>query len=161
MSNLRCSRDDNRDFSLIQSLSGGEADFNKLMRLGSQFAIAAEVFGGKETSSPVLIPTMSQDLEEQFKLTHKVIDVLDPATRKNCATLVRYNVEKPKSSYNQVQFFAKKKEEKKFEQYVHVNFTLEEFTYLLDVMDSVYDKVVANKLFCDVLKKVILTIYSL
>ena len=90
------------------------------------------------------IPTLSKDMEEQLKLAQKVVDVVDRANRKICVTLLRYNVDKPESFYAQVQLFVRKKEDEKFQQNVYVNYKLEEFIYLLDVMNSVYDKVITN-----------------
>ena len=52
--------------------------------------------------NPVLIPTMSRDMNEQLKQAHKVVDVVDRKNRKICVTLLRYNVDRPESSYAQV-----------------------------------------------------------
>ena len=60
----------------------------------------------------------------------------------------------------QVRLFGRKTEEEKFQQIVYVNNKLDEFVYLLDVMNSVYDKVIANQPICNVLWKVIATIHS-
>ena len=76
-------------------------------------------------------------------------------------TLLRYNVDKPESSYAQVRLFARKKEDEKFQQVVYVNYKLEEFIYLLDVMNSVYDKVFTNQPIRNVLWKVFSPVYSL
>ena len=94
---------------------------------------------------------MSKDMHEQHKLAHKVLDLVDWANRKICVTLLRYNVDKPESSYAQVQLFAKKKEDEKFQQVVYVNYKFEEFVYLLDVMNSVYDKNFIFQPICNVL----------
>ena len=91
----------------------GEADFNQLMRLRNRFA-------REETLTSVLIPTMSRDMDEQFKLAHKVVDVVDRANRKICVTLLRCNVDKPESSYAQVRLFARKAEDEKFQQVLYV-----------------------------------------
>ena len=69
---------------------------------------------------------MSRDMDEQLKLAHKVVDVVDRANRKICVTLLRYNVDKPESSYNQVLLFAGKKEDEKIQQVVYVNYILDE-----------------------------------
>ena len=90
-------------------------------------------------------------MEEQLKLTHKVVEVVDRAHRKICVTLLRYNVEKPETSYVQVRLFGRRKDEEKFNQIVYVNYKLDEFIYLLDVMNSVYDKVIAYEPLCNVL----------
>ena len=91
----------------------------------------------QKTLGPVLIPTMSKDMDEQLKPAHKVVDVVDRANRKTCVALLRYNVDKPESSYAQVRLFAKKKEDEKFQLVVYVNYKLEEFIYSLDVKNSV------------------------
>ena len=90
-------------------------------------------------------------MEEQLKLVHKVIDVVDCPNRKICVTLLRYKLDNPDTSYAQVRLFGRKTEEEKFQQIVYVKFTLDEFIYLLDVMNSVYDKVITNQPFCKVL----------
>ena len=113
-------RGDNKEFRLVQNLTMGEADFKQFMRLGNQLVKAAETFGREDNSTPVLTPTMSRDMDEQLKLAHKVIDVVDWTNRKNFVTLLRYNVDSLESSYAQVRLFARKKEDEKFQQVVHV-----------------------------------------
>ena len=54
-------------------------------------------------------------------------------------------MDKPESFYAQLRMFARKKEDKKFQQIVFVNYKLEELVYLLDVMNFVNGKVIANK----------------
>ena len=66
-------------------------------------------------------------------------------------TLLRYKVDNPVTSYAQVRLFGRKKEEEKFQQIVYVNYKLDKFLYLLDVMSSVYGKVIANQPICNVL----------
>ena len=139
----------------------GEADFNQFMRLRNQLVNAAENFAREENLIPVLIPTMSKGLDEQLKLAHKVVDVVDRANRKICVTLLRYNVEKPETSYAQVRPFARKKDDEKFQQVFYVNYIFEEFIYLLAVMNSMYDEVITNQPICKVLLKGISIVYSL
>ena len=100
-------------------------------------------------------------MHEQLKLAHKVVDVVDRANRKICVTRLRYNVDKPESSYAQVRLFAGKKEDEKFQQVVYVNYKLEEFIYLLDVMKSAYDKVSTNQPIYKVSQEIISSVYSL
>ena len=154
-------KDDKKEFRLVQNLTMREADFNQIMRLRNQLVNAAENFAREENLTPVLIPAMSRDMDEQLKLAHKVVDVVDRANRKICVTLLRYNVDKPESSYAQVRLLARKKEDDRFQQVVYVNYKLEEFIYLLDVMNSVYDKVITNQPICNVSLKVISSVYSL
>ena len=144
-------KDDNKELRLVQNLTVGEADFNQFMRLRNQLVNAAENCAGEENLTPVLIPTMSRDMDEQLKLAHKVVDVVDRTNRKICVTLLRYNVDKSESSYAQGQQFARKKKDEKFQQVVYVIYKSEKFIYLLDVMNSVYDKVFTSQPICNVL----------
>ena len=76
-------------------------------------------------------------------------------------TLLRNNVDGPESSYAQVRIFARKKEDEKFQQVVHVIYKLEEFVDLLDVMNSLYDEVITNQPLCNVLWKISSPVNSL
>ena len=98
----------------------GEADFNQFMRLRNQLVIEAKNFAREENLTPKLIPTMSKDKDEQLNMAHKVVDVVDRATKNICVTLLRYNVNKPDNSYSQVRLSARKKEDEKFKQVVYV-----------------------------------------
>ena len=53
-------------------------------------------------------------------------------------------MDKPESSYAQVRLLARKNDVEKFHQVVYVNYKFEEFIFLVDVMNSVYDKVLIN-----------------
>ena len=143
--------DKNAEFRLRPNFSMGEADFNQFIRQRNQLVVAADNFLREENLSPILQSTLSKDMEEQPKLVHKVIDVVDRSNRKIWLTMLRYKVDSLENSYARVPLFGRKKEEEKFQQIVYVNYRLDEFIYLLDVMNSVYDKVIANKLICNVL----------
>ena len=135
---------DNTEFRLVQNLTMREAEFNQFLRLWNRLFNAAENFTTEETLTPVLTPTTSKDIDEQLKLAHKVVDVEDRASRKNCVTLLRYNLDKPESSYAHVRLCARKKEDGKFQQNVSVQYKLEEIKCLLDVMNSVFNKVITS-----------------
>ena len=152
--------DENAEFRLRQNLSMGEADFSQLVRQRNQIVVAADNFLREQNLPPVLQSTMSKDMEEQLKLVHKVIDVVDRPNRMICVTLLRYKVDNPETSYAQTRLLGWRNEEEKLQQIVYVNYKLDEFIYLLVVMNSVYDKVIANQPICNTLKKVIATIYS-
>ena len=142
--------DKNGEFRLRQNVSVGKADFNQFIRQRNQLLVAADNFLREQNLSSVLQSTLSKDMEEQLKLVHKVI-VVDRPNRRICVTLLRYKVDNPETSYAQVRLFGRKKEEEKFQQIVFVNYRLDEFVYLLDVMISVYDKVIANQPNCNIL----------
>ena len=144
-------KDDNKEFGLVQNLTRGEADFNQFMRLRYQLVIAAENSVRGENLIPVLIPTMSEDMDEQLKLAYRVVDVVDRANGKICVTLVWYNMDKSEGSYTQVRLFARKKDDEKFQQVAYVKYNSHEFISLLDVMTSVCDEFFTNQPNCNVL----------
>ena len=90
-------------------------------------------------------------MEEQLKLVHKMIDVVYRPNRRICVTLLRYKADNPDTSLAKVRLFGRKMEEENFTQIVHVDHKHDEFVYLLDVINSVYDKVIANQPNCNVL----------
>ena len=140
---------DNEEFRLVQNPTMREPDFNRFLQLKNQLVITAENFAREENLSPV--PTLSRDMDEQLILAHKVVDIVDWADRKNCVNLLRYSVEKPERSYAQVRLLARKQEDENFQQSVYVEYKFLKIFYLLDVTNSVYDNVIAKKLFSNIL----------
>ena len=102
------------EFRLRQNLSMGEADLIQFIRQRNQLVVAADNFLREQNLPPVLQSTLSKDMEEQLKLVHKVIDVVDRPNRRICVTLLRYKVDNPEISYVQVRLFGRKKEEENF-----------------------------------------------
>ena len=143
--------DKNAEFRLGQNLSMGEADFKQFIRQRNQLVVAADNFFREQNLSPVLQSTLSKDMEEQLKLVQKEIDVVDCPNRRICVTVLRYKAVNPETTYAQVRLYGWKTEEEKFQQIVYVNYKLGEFLDLLDVMNSVYVKLSANQLICNVL----------
>ena len=130
----------------------GETDFNQFMRVRNQVVIEVEHCGREENFLPVMIPLLANDKDEQIKQSHKELaDVVDWTNRKICVTLQWYNVDTPESSNAQIRFFARKMEHKKFHQTVPLKQNFQEMIYLVDVLISVYDKVIINKPNCIVL----------
>ena len=129
----------------------GQADFNQFIRLRNQLVVAIRDFSKEEILPPVQVKLLAKDMEEQLKLKHKVVEIVDRPHRKTSVTMLRYNVEKPETSYVEVRLFGRRKDEDIFNQIVHVTYKLDEFIYLIDVMNSVYDKVFANEPLCNVL----------
>ena len=70
-------KDDNKDFRLVENLTMGVAKFNQFMRLRNQQVNEAENFTREENLTPELIPTVSRDMNEQLKLAHEVVEVVD------------------------------------------------------------------------------------
>ena len=103
---------------------------------------------------------MFEDMDEQLELAHKVFDVIDRANRKNCVILLLYSMDKPENFYAQVRLIARIKEFEKIQQVVYVKYKLGKFIYLLDVMNSANENVIAIIPICNVLEKVSALIYS-
>ena len=112
--------------------------------------LAAENFAREEKLSPVVIPKVSKEMDEQLKLSHNLVDAVDKANRKNCVILLRYSVKKSEIFFAQNRFFARKTEVEKFQQIVIVNYKLAVFIHLLNRMNSVLDKVITNDPICNV-----------
>ena len=142
--------DKNAELRLRQNISMGKADFNQFIRQRNQLVVAADKFLREENLSLLLQSTLSEDMEEQLKLVHKVIDIVDRPKRRICVTLLPYKPDNPETSHAQVRLFGRKKEEEKIQQIVYVNYKLDEIVYFLDVMNSVYDKVIANQPICNI-----------
>ena len=115
----------------------GEAEFNQFIQQRNQLFVAADNFLRDQKMSPVLQSTLSKDMEEQLKLVHKLIDVVNRPNGRICVTLLRYKLDNAETSYAQVRLFGRKKEEEKIQQIVYVNYKLDKLVYLLDVMNSV------------------------
>ena len=100
-------------------------------------------------------------MDERHILAHRVVDVMYRANTKFFVTLLRYNVEKPESSYARDQIISRKDEDEKTEQIVYLEEKNYDFIYPLYLVNSIYDKVLTKKthLFCP--KKIIATFYSL
>ena len=137
------------------------ADFDQFLQLKNQPIIAAENFGREENLPPMLTPTMSINMDGQLKLAHNLVDVVDGANRKIRPTLLLHSVDKPEKSYAQVHFFARTKEGVKFHQIVYLKNKPEEIIYLLDILNSVNDKVFINRPFKNFLWKINSSTYSL
>ena len=82
-------KDDKKEFRLVQNLAMGEVGFNQFMRSSNQLVNTAEKFAREENLTPVLILTMSKDMNEQFKLAQKVADVVGRGNTNICVTLLR------------------------------------------------------------------------
>ena len=137
----------------------GQSDFNQIMRLSNQLVIAAKNFEEEQNLSPIQKPTTSKDMDEQLKLAHTLVDVVDRRKRKMCVTTLRYNVNELESSYGQVRLFARKGG---IEIETNcLNYELDEYIHLLVVMSSVCHKVLANLSISNLLWKVIAPMYYL
>ena len=76
-------------------------------------------------------------------------------------TLLWYNKDKEEISYAQVRLFSRKKEDNKFQQVFYVKYKPEDFIYLLDGENSLYNNIIFNEQVCDFQWKGTATVYSL
>ena len=82
-------RDENKQFRLAQNLTMGEADFNQFIRLRNQLVVAVRDFSEEENLPHVQVKLLIKEMEEQIKLTHKVVEVVDRPHRKICEAMLR------------------------------------------------------------------------
>ena len=82
-------RDENKQFRLAQNLTMGEADFNQFIGLRNQLVVAVRDFSKEENLPPVQVKLLAKDMEEQLKLTHKFVEVVDRPHRKICVTMLQ------------------------------------------------------------------------
>ena len=144
-------KDENKQFRLAKNLTMREADFIQFIRLRNQLVVAVIDFSKVENLPPVRVKLLTKNMEEQLKLTNKVVEVVDRPHRKIFLTMLRYNMEKLETSYVQLRLFGKRKDEEKFNQIVYVKYKHVQFFYLLNVMNSVYNEDNANEPLCNVL----------
>ena len=55
----------------------GKTDFIQFIRLGNPLVVAVRDYSKKENLSPVQVKLPAKDKEEQLKLTHKFVEVVD------------------------------------------------------------------------------------
>ena len=79
-------------------------------------------------------------MDEQLKVAHQVVFVVDRANRKICVTLLRYLVDKTEGCCSQFRTILGKKEDEEFQHTVYANYKLEEVFYILDELNYLYDK---------------------
>ena len=70
-------KDENKEFRLTQNWTMEETDFNQFLRLRNQLVVAVRDFSKQENLTPVQVKLLAKDMEEQPKLTHKVVEVVD------------------------------------------------------------------------------------
>lgn len=143
-------KDVNGEFRKHQQINLGEGDFKQLLLLRNQIVVAAVDFAKDEKLEPIVTAPLSRDLDEQLKHVQKAITIVDRSKRKIIATMKKYYVEKPESSYVQIRLFTRKTETEKFQQIVFVNYKLDEFLYLLDVINNVSEQALSNQSLCNI-----------
>ena len=85
-------------------------------------------------------------MDEQLKHFNKAMICGLPKQKELCNTAAIQGGQSRNLLDAQVRLFGRKREEEKIQQIVYVNnYKLDEFVYLLDVMNSVYDKVITNQ----------------
>ena len=77
----------------------GEVDFNQFIRQRNQLVVSADNSLREQNLSPFFQFTLSKDLEEQMKLFHKVVKVVNCPNRRIFVTLLRNKADNPETSY--------------------------------------------------------------
>ena len=143
-------KDVNGEFRKHQQINLGETDFKQLLLLRNQIVVATVDFAKDEKLEPIVTAPLSKDLDEQLKHVQKAITIVDRSKRKIIATMKKYYVEKPESAYVQIRLFTRKTETEKFQQIVFVNYKLDEFLFLLDVINNVSEQALSNQSLCNI-----------
>ena len=143
-------KNDKGDFRRHQQIKLGVFDFKKIFCLRNPIVLAVREFSTDETLKEVVTSPLSKDLYEQLKHVQKAITIVDRPKRKIIATLKKYCMDKPESTYVQLRLFTRNSEHDKFQQLVFVNYKYDEFLCLLDVINSISDQVLSNQSLCNI-----------
>ena len=143
-------KDDKGDFCRHQQIKFGVFDFKQLFCLRNPIVLAVREFFTDETIREVVTSPLSKGLDEQLKHVQKAISFVDRPKRKIIATMKKYCMEKPESTYVQLRLFTRNSEHDKFQQLVSVNYKYDDFLYLLDVITSISDQVLSNQTLCNI-----------
>ena len=127
----------------------------------NHLVIVSGNFAREQNLSTTLIPTFSKEIDEQFKLANKLVDVVNRANKKIHVILVRYKMAISKSLYAQIRTFARKNDDEKFQEIVCLTDKIVEVIFLSELFNSVYHDVVNDKPFGIVLEKVIAIFVSI
>ena len=101
-------------FSTSTKSFNGRVRFQPIHAIAESSGECSTNLASKAKFSPTQIPRISENMDEQLKLAHRVADAADSPNRKICVTMVRYNKEKLESSYAQARLFAKKRRKRSF-----------------------------------------------
>ena len=142
-------KDDKGDFRRHQQINLGVFDFKQLLCLRNPIAQVVREFSTDETLKKVVTSPLSKNLDEQLKHVQKAIKIVDRPKRKTFATMKKYCMDKPESTYVQLRLFTRNSEHDKFQQLVFVNYKYDEFLFLLDVFTSISDQVLSNQSLCN------------
>ena len=77
---------------------------------------------------------LSRDIDEQLKHVHKVIEIAEGAKRKVWVTLLRYKEDNPNHPTRRYDYLHAGRRKRIFNN-LSVNYKIDEFIYLLDVMN--------------------------
>ena len=143
-------KDQHGEFRVHQKLNMGELDFKAFLTLRNQLYNAATHFAKEQDLKPITDSLLDEnegwkEMETRLKMVHKVFKVVDLEQRKICVTMLRYKLKQLDTSYIQIRLFWRKQGEEKFQQIVYVNYKVDEFIELLDIMHSVRDKILNNQ----------------
>ena len=126
--------DDKGDFHRHQQIKLGVFDFKQLLSLRNPNAQAVREFSTDETLTEVVTSPLSKDLDEQLKHVQKAITIVDRPKKKIFATMKKYCMDKPGTTYVQLRLLTRYSEHDKFQQLVFVNYKYDDISYMLDVI---------------------------
>ena len=98
-------KDNKADFRKHRQNNLGQSDFTELMQVGNPIVVATGENSRKENIRSILISPLSKVFEELLKHVQEAIRVVDTPQKKIIATITRYHVDKPDTTYMQIRLF--------------------------------------------------------
>ena len=108
-------KDDKEVFCRHQQIKLEVFDFKQVPCLRSQIILAIREFSTHETFKEVVISHLSKDLDEQLKRVPEAIKIFDRPRRNTIATMKKYCMDEPESTYVQLRLFTRNSEHDKFQ----------------------------------------------
>ena len=117
-------KDDKGGFRRHQQIKLGVFDFKQPLCLRHPIVLAVREFSTDEMLKEVVTSPLSK---EQLKHVQKPITIVDRPKRKIFATMKKYCMDKPESTYVQLRLFTRNSEHDKFQQLIFINYKYDEF----------------------------------
>ena len=110
-------KNDSRNLRLVQNITR-MVRFQPIHMIDQSAVRSGRKLSQRSKAVPLLITTISENLEYQLKLVDKAVYVVERTIKRKCGTQQRYSMGKPENFYPEIGLFATKKEKKKYQQNV-------------------------------------------
>ena len=120
-------KNDKRDFRRHQQIKLGVFDFKQLLCLRNPIVQAVREFSTDETPKNFATSPLSKDSVEQLKHVQKAITSVDRPKKTIFATMKKYCMDKPESTYVQLRLSTRNSEHDNFQQLVFLGINMLNF----------------------------------